>query len=190
MFARVTGNTGWMNVLSTSYSILNKAAGTNGLVPNWVNSSGAGVAGPGNDGNGVYFGYDACRTPWRIALDWCENGEPQAQAYLEKIVGFFSTKSASGGLGVIRDGYTNAGAMPPSNPSNLGSYPAGMAFIGPAGVAAMDGSHNDFAAQVYAALVFDSSALVNANGIFTYYHGSWGTLSLLTMSGNFWDMTR
>jgi len=48
---------------------------------------------------GVYFGYDACRTPWRIALDYCENGEPQAQAYLERIVGFFSMKSASGGPG-------------------------------------------------------------------------------------------
>ena len=66
-------------------------------------------------------------------------------------------KSASGGLGLIRDGYTNAGAMPPANPSNLGSYVAGMAFIGPAGVAAMDGMHNDFASQVYATLVYDTT---------------------------------
>ncbi len=190
VFARVTNQPGWMNVLNTTYSILNKAAGTYGLVPNWVNSSGAGVASPGSDGTGPYFGYDACRTPWRIALDWCENGEPQAHDYLEKIVGFFSMKSASGGLGLIRDGYTNAGAMPTGTTSNLGGYPAGMAFIGPAGVAAMDGNHNDFAAQIYAALVFDTSTLLNSNGIFTYYHGSWGTLSLLTMSGNFWDMTQ
>ena len=191
VFARVTNNTGWMNVLSTAYSILNKASGTYGLVPNWVNSSGAGVNGPGNDGNGVYFGYDACRTPWRIALDWCENGEPMAQAYLEKIVAFYSTKNASGGLGTIRDGYTGAGAMPPANPSNLGSYTAGMAFIGPGGVAAMDGNHNDFASQVYATLVYDTNtAIINANGIFTYFNGSWGMLSLLTMSGNFWDMTQ
>jgi len=54
----VTSNMNWLQVLSTSYSILNKASGTYGLVPNWVNSSGAGVAGPGNDANGVYFGYD------------------------------------------------------------------------------------------------------------------------------------
>jgi len=191
VFARVTNNSGWMNVLNTSYSILNKAAGTYGLVPNWVNSSGSGVNGPGNDGNGVYFGYDACRTPWRIALDWCENGEPQAQAYLEKIVGFYAMKNAAGGLGVIRDGYTGAGAMPPANPSNLGSYTAGMAFIGPGGVAAMDGNHDDFASQIYATLVYDTNtAIINANGIFTYFNGSWGVLSLLTMSGNFWDMTQ
>jgi endo-1,4-beta-D-glucanase Y len=191
VFARVTGNMGWMNVLSTAYSILNKAAGTYGLVPNWVNSSGAGVNGPGNDGNGVYFGYDACRTPWRIALDWCENGEQQAQTYLEKVVGFYAMKSAAGGLGVIRDGYTGVGAMPPANPSNLGVYVAGMAFIGPGGVAAMDGNHNDFASQAYATLIYDTNtSIINANGVFTYFNGSWGMLSLLTMSGNFWDMTR
>lgn len=189
-FARVTSNPGWMNVLTTSYSILNKASGTYGLVPNWVNSSGAGVNGPGNDGNGVYFGYDACRTPWRIALDYCENGEPQALMYLERIVGFYAMKSATGGLGLIRDGYTGAGAMPPMNPTNLGSYIAGMAFIGPGGVAAMDGMHNDFAAQVYATLVYDTTALINSPGVFSYFNGSWGMLSLLTMSGNFWDMTR
>jgi hypothetical protein len=100
-------------------------------------------------------------------------------------------KNAAGGLGTIRDGYTVAGAMPPANPSNLGSYTAGMAFTGPGGVAAMDGNHNDFASQVYATLVYDTNtAVINANGIFTYFHGSWGVLSLLTMSGNFWDMTQ
>jgi len=190
VFARVTGNQGWMQVLSSSYSILNKASGTYGLVPNWVNSQGAGVNDPANDGNGGYFGYDACRTPWRIALDYCENGEPMAQAYLEKIVGFYSMKSSSGGLGLIRDGYTVTGAMPPSNPSSLGAYAAGMAFIGPGGVAAMDGGHDGFVSDVYAQLVYDSTALVNSSGVFTYFQGSWGTLSLLTMSGNFWDMTQ
>ncbi len=192
VFGRVTNNnTGWMQVLNSSYSILSKASGTYGLVPNWVNSSGAGVAGPGNDANGVYYGYDACRTPWRIALDYCENGEPQAQAYLERIVGFFQSKSATGGLGLIRDGYTGAGAMPPANPNNLGSYAAGMAFLGPAGVAAMDGGHDAFASDIYATLVYDTTtAIINSNGVFTYFNGSWGTLSLLTMSGNFWDMTQ
>jgi len=190
VFAKVTGNQSWLQVLSSSYSILNKASGTYGLVPNWVNSSGAGVNGPGNDGNGVYFGYDACRTPWRIALDYCENGEPQAKAYLDKIVGFYEMKSSSGGLGLIRDGYTATGAMPPSNPSSLGVYAAGMAFLGPGGVAAMEGGHESFLDTVYTQVVYDSTALVNANGIFTYFNGSWGTISLLTLSGNFWDMTQ
>ena len=31
-------------------------------------------------------------------------------------------------------------------------------------------------------------ATMGINGVFTYYHASWGALSLLTMSGNFWNM--
>jgi len=186
VFARVTGNTGWMSVVQSSYQILARAAGASGLVPNWVNAQGAGVAGPGNDANGLNFGYDACRTPWRIALDYCENGEPQARDYLEKIVGFYVSKSSAGGLGALRDGYTPSGGTPTPP---LGMYGAGMAFIGPAGVAAMDGGHDSFVSDVYATLVFDSTtALVNSPGTFSYFHGSWGVLSLMTMSGNFWNM--
>jgi endo-1,4-beta-D-glucanase Y len=186
VFARVTGNAGWMSVVQSSYQILGRAAGASGLVPNWVNAQGAGVPGPGNDPNGLSFGYDACRTPWRIALDYCENGETQARDYLERIVGFYVTKSASGGLGAIRDGYTTAGAAPTAP---LGMYAAGMAFLGPGGVAAMDGGHDSFVADVYARLVYDTTtSRISSPGVFSYFNGSWGLLSLMTMSGNFWNM--
>ena len=194
VFATATSNTGWMSVVTSSYAILAKASGSSGLVPNWVNSQGVGVNGPGNDANGVHFGYDACRTPWRIALDYCENGEPQALQYLQKIVGFYTGKfTAGGGLGAIKDGYTVAGATPPAP---LGMYAAGMAFTGPAGVAAMSVSGStagaaSFVNSVYLTMVADiTGAAMNSPGVFSYYHGSWGVLSLLTMSGNFWNLTR
>jgi endo-1,4-beta-D-glucanase Y len=187
LFARVTGNQGWMSVVDSSYTILGKASGASGLVPNWVNSQGAGVPGPGNDPNGLNFGYDACRTPWRIALDFCENGTPQAQQYLEKIVGFYTGKASSGGLGAIKDGYTVTGAAPAPP---LGMYGAGMAFLGPGGVAALyGGGHQSFANDVYATLVYDTTtAIVNNPGVFSYFNGSWGVLSMMTLSGNFWNM--
>jgi hypothetical protein len=153
-------------------------------VPNWVNQQGTGVNGPGNDPNGVYFGYDACRTPWRIALDYCENGTPEAQTYLEKIVAFYMSKTAGSGVGAIKDGYTVTGGTPAAP---LGMYGAGMAFYGPGGVAAMDGGHDAFVKDVYGSLTY-SITLVNSTGVFSYYHGSWGVLSLMTMSGNFWNM--
>ena len=31
---------------------------------------------------------------------------------------------------------------------------------------------------------------MNVSGTFTYFHASWGVLSLMAMSGNFWDMTQ
>jgi endo-1,4-beta-D-glucanase Y len=184
VFARVTGNTGWMSVVDSSYAILAQATGTYGLVPNWVNAQGVGVNGPGNDPVGVHFGYDACRTPFRIALDYCENGAAMAMPYLDAIVGFYVSKST---LGAIRDGYTVTGALPPAP---LGAYAAGMAFLGPGGVAAMDGGgHARFTSDVYTTLVNDTSGpLMNNSGVFSYFQGSWGVLSLLAMSGNFWNM--
>jgi endo-1,4-beta-D-glucanase Y len=186
VFARATNNTGWMSVVDSSYSILAKATGTYGLVPNWVNAQGAGVSGPGNAASDVDFGYDACRIPWRIALDYCENGEARAMAYLQKIVGFYVTTSAPG-LGAIKDGYTVTGGVPPAP---LGAYAAGMAFLGPAGVAAMSGAGTPLASNVYTTLVaYTSGPYMALSGVFTYFNASWGVLSLLTMSGNFWNMS-
>ena len=155
------------------------------MVPNWANSSGAGVNGPNNDTNGPFYGYDACRTPWRIALDWCENGAPEAKTYLDKIVGFFEQQAPTS-VGTLRDGYTTSGVNPTGT---LGDYPAGMALFGPGGVAAMEGGHDAFASLVYRTLVSNSTtALMNISGVYTYFHASWGVLSLLSLSGNFWNM--
>jgi endo-1,4-beta-D-glucanase Y len=182
VFAKVAPTRNWMAVVDSSYAILAKASGAHGLVPNWANAQGAGVNGPNNDPNtDPHFGYDACRTPWRIALDYCENGDARAKTYLDLIVAFYAGSTS------IRDGYTVAG----SNPSGvLGDYAAGMAFYGPAGTAAMIGGHDAFLSLAYGAVVNGSTvpATMGINGVFTYYHASWGALSLLTMSGNFWNM--
>jgi endo-1,4-beta-D-glucanase Y len=186
VFARVSGNSGWMTLLDSTYTTLASASGTYGLVPNWTNSAGAPVGGPNNDPADPNFGYDACRIPWRIALDYCENGEPRALAYLQKIVGFYAMKGANG-LGAIMDGYTPAGGTPPAP---LGAYAAGMAFTGPGGVAAM-ATNDAFASKVYTTVVaYTTTSAMNGQGVFSYFNASWGVLALVTMSGNFWNMTQ
>src|SRR6185503_4141832 len=77
-----------------------------------------------------HYGYDATRTPWRIALDYCFNGEPRAKAYLDKIGAFFNGVGASN----IGDKYSLSGQQTSGNKN--------MAFIGPAGVAGMANSAN------------------------------------------------
>jgi endo-1,4-beta-D-glucanase Y len=68
VFARVSGDARWMAVVDASYAILAKAAHpTTGLVPDWCDASG------GVQRNSRYS-YDACRTPFRIAMDACWNG--------------------------------------------------------------------------------------------------------------------
>ncbi|MEP7052299.1 MAG: glycosyl hydrolase family 8 [Pseudomonadota bacterium] len=183
-FAKATPAHAWAAVVESSYTILTAASGANGLVPNWVNSSGAGVNGPGNDANGQYYGYDACRTPFRIALDYCATGEPRAKAYLDKLVTFMNTAGGARLVG-LKDGYTSAGANPPGT---LGDNGAGMAFYAPVGVAATIGGHDAVASGVYTSLAINTAKSTSPS--FTYFHGSWGVLSLLAMSGNFWDMTQ
>jgi endo-1,4-beta-D-glucanase Y len=186
VFAKVTPSHNWMAVVESSYTILAKATGNLGLVPNWTNSNGSGVNGPGNDATvDPHFGYDACRTPFRIALDYCENGEPRAKAYLDKIVAFFAAQQAT-----LRDGYTVTGADPSGT---LGDYGAGMSIFGPGAVAAMGSTaagQNTFLR--YAQEILEqgtTGSTMPRPGVFTYYHGSWGVLALLTTSGNFWNMT-
>ena len=45
-----------------------------------------------------------------------------------------------------------------------------------------------YLAGLRSVLLLGAALLVS--GIFSYYNGSWGTLSLMAMSGNFWDMTQ
>ncbi len=182
VFAKVTSHD-WMAVVDSSYTILQKASGAYGLVPNWSNASGAGVNGPNNDTTGPIFGFDASRTPWRIAHDYCENGEPRAKAYLDKLTAFFAGKVTSlATLGALKATYTTAGAD--------GTGSAGMSLLGPAGVGAMVGGHADFTGYVYQALDLLSTdpSKMSINGLYTYYHASWGVLSMLAMSGNFWNL--
>ncbi len=182
-FASFTGNSKWMDVLNESYTILAAVSGQYGLVPNWATSSGTGIAGTSTNGTGPDFSYDACRTPFRIAMDYCINGASQAQTYANLIAGFYASKATTT-VSTLRDGYTPTGTA-------LDGNPAGMSFTGPGGVAAMAAGQNGFRDLVYTTLVADTTeGGLKIAGVFTYYDGSWGVLSLLAMSGNFWDMTQ
>jgi endo-1,4-beta-D-glucanase Y len=189
-FAGVDSGHDWMDVLNECYTILANAQGGDGLVPNWVNQSGTGVT-VGGAVVDPYFGYDACRIPFRIAMDWCINGQPmEAQTYAGLITTFYSSKSTATSLAGIVDGYTTTGGAPPSS-TGLGVNSAGMAFTGPAGVAAMAAGDDTLRNISYLTARADTTGTaMKINGTFTYFHASWGVLSLMAMSGNFWDMTQ
>jgi hypothetical protein len=146
------------------------------------------VAGPVSDGSGPNFGYDACRTPFRVAIDYCLNGDSNAQTYAGLIAGFYASKSTATTTSGIMDGYTPSGG----NPSGaLGDYAAGMAFIGPGAVAAMAAGNDTFRDVGYKTVwAGTTQGAMKLSGVFSYYHASWGVLSMLAMSGNFWDMTQ
>ena len=179
-FAKATGNQGWLDVIKTVYdtieNALNEQNGNreNGLVPAWCTSEGEPRAAFG--GAPTHYQYDSCRTPFRIALDYCLHGEPRAKAYVDKTSRFFA------GLGVrgMTDGYGLNGAARPQ----IGGLSA--AFVGPAGVgASADSQFAPFVAEAYEALA-RLNLLVGGE----YYDESWTALSLLALTGNFVDYTQ
>lgn len=175
VFAAVTGDKNWSGViLRRNYEILAKVSGDKGLVPDWTTNEG--VVNTGTLMNMATFdnnsyGYDATRTPWRIALDYCFNDEPRAKAYLDKIGAFFNGIGASS----IGDKYSLSGQQTSGNKN--------MAFIGPAGVSGMAG----FQTLVDGAFTYGST---NNGGDGAYFPQSLRVLTMLMMSGNFVDFTK
>ena len=184
VFAKLDPSHGWSTVVSTVYDTIayavNAANGTasNGLVPAWCDDSHGSPCKPidMNIPNDVGYQYDSCRTPFRIGLDWCWNGEPRAQSYVALTSAFFAPIGAAS----IADTYDIDGAPHPQHP---GGHSA--AFVGPAAVGAMSSpSYAAFLDSAYAALA-TRTYLVGG----TYYEDSWTAMSLLMMTGSFLDYT-
>lgn len=185
VFAVLDPGDAWGTVVDTVYDTIgyavNAANGNaaNGLVPAWCDDSHGSPCTPEdmNIANDVGYQYDSCRTPFRIGLDWCWNGEPRAQAYVALTSAFFSAIGAQN----IADTYAIDGSPEPQHP---GGHSA--AFVGPAGVGAMS-------APAYSAFVDDAYAGVATRTYLvggTYYEDSWTAMSLLMMSANFLDYTK
>jgi hypothetical protein len=180
----------WDAVIKTAYDTIDIALNNdaahqrqNGLVPAWCASHGAPPDGvcspvPPPAGGNSNYQYDSCRTPFRVALDWCWFGEPRAQSYLAKTSAFFSGVGAS----KIVDGYALDGTPQPVFAVDGGQS---AAFVGPAGVGAMSAAaYQGLVDQTYAAIA-TGKLLVGG----TYYDESWTVLSLLMMTGNLLDYT-
>ena len=117
---------------------------------------------------------DSCRTPFRVALDYCWNAEPRALAYLQKINGFY----AGIGAAAMVDGYDLNGTPHPEFVTTGG--PRAASFVGPAGVGAMatGATHATLRDHAYASV----ATLMQLAGS-TYYQTSWTALTLQMMTG-------
>jgi endo-1,4-beta-D-glucanase Y len=185
VFATLDPGDPWANVIQTVYDTIDYAVNaangnaSNGLVPAWCDDSHGSPCTPVdmNIPDDTGYQYDSCRTPFRIGLDWCWNGEPRAQAYVALTSAFFSAIGAQD----IADTYAIDGSPEPQHP---GGHSA--AFVGPAGVGAMSSAaYGPFIDDAYAG-VATRTYLVGG----TYYEDSWTAMSLLMMTGNFLDYTK
>jgi len=175
VFAKATNDTYWVKfVIEKGYAHLAALTGTGGLVPNATNvqdSLQSSTCDRSDYKCDLKYGYDSCRTPWRIGMDYCWNNEPRALAYLMAIGGYFDS---NGGVASMGDGYTSPNG--PKISSNQNS-----AFIGPAGVAGMAANFPKLR---------DDAFNFNGGGNNTYFAQSLRVLSMLMMSGNMLDYSQ
>jgi len=164
-FAEVTGNSDWDKLADDTYTLLNNGANpTTGLIPDWQSLDGGQASG----GRNHSYGFDACRVPWRIALDYLWNGNEKAKAWCTKI----SNWAYGVGPSKIVDGYSLDGRA-------TGRY-HNMSYVGAFAVAAMCNSQevaDAFGAEV-AKMRFDNY----------WYHGFLGNCYMLSMIGNMWHV--
>jgi endo-1,4-beta-D-glucanase Y len=191
LFAKVdTANaSNWMMVIDTMYGVLqaslNSSNGNqaNGLVPAWCDASGKPNGGAfGSTGPApTNYQYDSCRTPFRIGLDWCWNGNSNALAYVKLTSNFFSGIGAS----KIVDGYDLNGTEHAQEQMGDNASIQSAAFVGPAAVGAMnDTKYQTFVDEAYSVV---ATRKLMVGGV--YYEDSWTVMSMLMMTGNFLDYT-
>ena len=121
-FARVSGDELWDKLADDTYTILDNGANkSTGLIPDWQSVSGS----PGANGRVGYYRYDACRAPYRIAIDYLWNGNEKAMEWCTKI----SDWAYKQGPANIVDGYNLDGSRNGSSHTS--------SFTGSFGVAAM-----------------------------------------------------
>jgi endo-1,4-beta-D-glucanase Y len=162
-FAEISGDEAWTKLADDTYTVLNNGANSNtGLVPDWQNFNGGNASG----GRNHSYAYDACRVPWRMALDYLWNGNEKAHAWCKKI----SDWAFKIGPKNIKAGYTLEGS-PTSSYHN-------MSFTGGFAVAAMCNSQEiaDAFGEELARMSFDTY----------WYHAFLGTCYMMTMTGNMW----
>lgn len=162
VFAVVMDDPMWDKLAEDTYILLEGSAHPEtGLVPDWQTAEGT----PGPGGRAGHFGYDACRAPWRLALDFLWNGDTRSKEWCSKV-----SKWAEGvGPANLVDGYELDGT--PRGPNGVNS-----AFLGGFSVAAM--THSRARANTF------GTEMGRLNDSY-WFNFSTRCLYLFTMTGNF-----
>lgn len=180
IFYDVTGDDRWLNVINAAYSMFGYFQTLNpdtGLVPNVCKMPDYSDYGDGN----YKFGYDACRIPWRVAVDYLWNGT--LASTLAKNLPLRNTtwfNSASGG-----DPSKNYAEYKLNGMKNV-RYASPGTTVSPMTVAAMvDSSQQSWLNTLY---TYISGLPISYTWPSGYYGDSVRVMSLLTITGNFPDM--
>lgn len=179
-FKRATGDAFWDVASDRAFDLLNlmqnKFAPNTGLIPDFIINTATnpepstGYIGDGNAMEGFFY-WNACRLPWRLASDYVTSGDERSKQVTTRMMNFFE-KSTGGQPGLIQAGYKLDG-------TGLSDY-AAPSFIGPATAGAMvDAKFQPFLNSLW--------THSTANLAQDYYDKELQLLSLIVVSGNWWN---
>jgi hypothetical protein len=189
-FERAIGDPVWAEVVSASQDVIdalqarytrNRQLDLNtGLLPDFIKVSPTTLLPkPARGGflegrfDGRYY-YNAVRDPWRLGTDALLNDDARSLA-ATRLIATWSNLAAGGDPASIKGGYRLNGKPLP------GSDYFSIVFAAPFGVAAM----TDPAQQAWLNAIYDAVSTTHEE----YYEDSVTLLSLLVMTGNYWDPT-
>ena len=181
-FAARTGVARWTAVLDRTYAIVAHMQAQHspaaGILPDFVVDAASDAPKPapsgwlegGNDGR---YGWNSCRVPWRLSVDFLMSGEARSQTAVRKINAWIRQETGGDPNG-INSGYLLSGEAAGGG--------ADMAFLAPFGAAAMVEAESG-SNQGWLNALWDEIVARNPQG---YYGDSIKMLVLVTMSGNWW----
>lgn len=169
----------WDAAATRGYQIINAAAGTSGLVPDWCTASGtvSSEASQYEDG-GRNFIFDAIRTPFRSGLDYLWHGNADAKAYCAKVSTWLVNNHGS----AADIGSKYGTKLNNNDGAKLGNY-KNNTFIGCFGVGVMGSDLPN--AQTFLNSAYNQSVSTNP-GYGEYFNASFKLMSLMIMTGNFY----
>jgi endo-1,4-beta-D-glucanase Y len=179
IFSIATSNINWNTVVDKCYTLINENQNTTtGLVPDFIINTNT-TSSPANPNylediyDGDYY-YNACRFPWRIGTDFLISGDNRAKIALNKLNSWL-LNSTSGTVDNISNGYLlNGTAIYNWNDAT---------FIGPLTVGAMADVNN----QTWLNNLYEDLLTNNDLSDGDYYSNTLKLLSLITISGNYWN---
>lgn len=167
-FATVSGDTSWSAVYTGEYSQLQGAQNaTSGLIPDAIGQN--------------TFGFDACRAPWRVGVDFVWSASANAKTFVTPMANYFVQYAA-------QNGGPNSIKIPITPLSGAAGTNVSGAITGPAAVAAMVSSANQ--SFIDASWTYLYSVVLNdLTNPPNYFSSTMGLLSMLTLGGDFVDYT-
>lgn len=178
-FQKETGDSRWIQVINKTYIITDQIYNSNtGLLPDFAEKQN-GKFKPVREGylEGEYDGYyftNACRTPWRLSLDYLLRGDKRALPLLNRLNRWIRTKT-NNNPNKIKTGYYLDGRDLPNSSEN------DLAFISPFAVSAMVNDDN----QEWLNMLWEKMISINFNTS-RYYGNSIKLLCMVVISNNWW----